>query len=280
MFETLRRHPLKVFSQVAQDPLDAFFAFQGQFLSRFEGQYTSEYDVDQNWESEIATLLAIPEAYAGTEFPPLWRDVVESLRARGVKVGPLSFHAWNDGDTGFVRAIWTLIRHLRPNIVIETGVAHGMTSRFILEALDRNAAGNLWSIDLPPVNPDTRKEVAVAVDKDSLRNRWSYVAGTSRRRLPALLSQLRRVDLFIHDSLHTARNVSFEMDLAWRYLSPGGAIVVDDIDINPAFKNFAERHPEHPSFVCTAEPITPDVRRFNQKGLFGIIVKSPAATRA
>jgi cephalosporin hydroxylase len=191
-----------------------------------------------------------------------------------VKVGPFSFHSWNDGDAGFVRAIWSLVRQIRPNIVVETGVAHGMTSRFILEALDRNAAGNLWSIDLPPVNPESREEVGIAVDGAALRNRWSYIRGTSRRKLPALLSQLRRVDLFIHDSMHSARNVTFEMDLAWKYLSPGGVMVVDDIDINPSFKAFADRHPEYPSFVCLAEPLTPDIRRYNDKGLFGIIIKS------
>jgi hypothetical protein len=27
--------------------------------------------------------------------------------------------------------------------------------------------------------------------------------------------------------------------------------------------------------VCEAEPIRPDLRRFNQKGLFGIILKEP-----
>ena len=35
--------------------------------------------------------------------------------------------------------------------VVETGVAHGVTSRFILEALERNGRGFLWSIDLPPL---------------------------------------------------------------------------------------------------------------------------------
>jgi predicted O-methyltransferase YrrM len=279
MFETLWRHPLKVFSQVAQDPLDAFFAFQGEFLSRFETKHAAQYNVNPNWEAELGALLEIPGTFADAEFKPLWQDINDSLRARGVKVGPFSFHSWNDGDAGMVRAIWTLIRHRRPNIVVETGVAHGMTSRFILEALERNGAGNLWSIDLPPVNPQTRQEVGIAVDNAALRSRWSYIAGTSRRRLPVLLSQLGRVDLFIHDSMHSARNVAFEMDLAWRYLTPGGVVVVDDIDVNPAFTAFAERHPEHPSFVCPAEPISPDLRRFNQKGLFGIIVKSAGGSR-
>jgi len=176
-----------------------------------------------------------------------------------------------------VRAIWLLIRALRPNVVVETGVAHGMTSRFILEALERNGCGKLWSVDLPPFNPESRREVGVAVDGERLRRRWVYVAGTTRRRLPALLSNLGPVDIFVHDSAHTDRNVAFEMGLAWDHLSAGGAVVVDDVDVNSAFKTFTEEHAECFSRVCTAEPLAPDPRRFNQKGLFGIVLKQPAA---
>jgi hypothetical protein len=61
----------------------------------------------------------------------------------------MSFGPWNDGDAGLVCAIWCLIRHLRAERIVETGVAHGFTSRFILEALESNRAGHLWSVDLP-----------------------------------------------------------------------------------------------------------------------------------
>jgi hypothetical protein len=218
--------------------------------------------------------LSISSATAVEGFWPLWSEVVEALRGQGVAVGPFSFHAWNDGDAGFVRAIWCLIRHLRPEHVVETGVAHGMTSRFILEALASSGDGRLWSIDLPPVNPETRREVGVAVRQPGVPvDRWTYIAGTSRRRLPALLRRLGRVDLFIHDSMHSNRNVMFELECAWDYLAPGGAMVVDDIDANPAFDTFVKAHPGQPSWVCTAEPLAPDMRRFNEKGLFGIICK-------
>jgi hypothetical protein len=56
--------------------------------------------------------------------------------------------------------------------------------------------------------------------------------GSSRRRLPKLLSELDQIDLFIHDSLHSERNVRFELDRAWTKLRPGGAIIVDDVDAN------------------------------------------------
>jgi len=165
---------------------------------------------------------------------------------------------------------------LKPNHVIETGVAHGVTSRFILEALGRNGGGHLWSIDLPPIERDWRKQVGMAVG-DRYPDRWTYIEGSSRRRLPGLLSQLGQIDLFIHDSLHSERNVRFELDRAWAALKPGGAIVVDDVDANWGFWSFTQTFSGHESMICEAEPLHPDLRRFNKKGIFGIILKKPTA---
>jgi predicted O-methyltransferase YrrM len=198
------------------------------------------------------------------------------LEAQGIRPGPESFATWNDGDLGFVRAIWCLIRHLRPGNVVETGVAHGVTSRFILEALERNGSGKLWSIDLPPVEKALREQVAIAVG-ERFANRWCYIKGSSRLQLPPLLSRLGKIDLFIHDSQHTERNVLFEMNQSWAHIAPGGALVVDDVDANPGFESFtrslATQNSDTRSWVCEAEPVHPDPRRFNQKGLFGIVLK-------
>jgi hypothetical protein len=274
MFKTLRRHPLLVINKAARDPLDTLAMLQDNFFSRIEPTNPIDYIVDSNWEDALHRRLDMASESVVKGFWPLWSTVVETLRAQGMAVGPFSFYHWNDGDAGFVRAIWSLIRHLRPVNVVETGVAHGMTSRFILEALETIGMGKLWSIDLPPLNPATRQEVGVAVRQTGVPvDRWTYIAGTSRRRLPALLSRLGRIDLFIHDSMHSNRNVMFELECAWRYLSTGGVIVIDDIDVNPAFDTFTRANADHPSFVCTAEPLRPDTRRFNKKGLFGIICK-------
>jgi predicted O-methyltransferase YrrM len=95
--------------------------------------------------------------------------------------------------------------------------------------------------------------------------------------LPEVLSRLGTIDLFVHDSLHTERNVRFEADLAWSVLRPGGAMVIDDIDSNGGFQSFVEDHPRCHALVCEAEPVRPDMRRFNQKGLFAILLKDPKA---
>ncbi len=86
------------------------------------------------------------------------------MASRGVKTGPMSYSGWNDGDPGLTRAIWCLIHHLAARQVVETGVAHGVTSRFVLEALQRNDGGRLWSIDVPPLlQPEFHQEIGVAV---------------------------------------------------------------------------------------------------------------------
>jgi predicted O-methyltransferase YrrM len=274
LFETVRRHPLLVLSEVAKDPLDAFAAVHDGIVSRFERRAPPVYEDDPDWEQKLSALLGIPANTFVDEFWPRWDEVNQSLRDRGMKVGPFSFYAWNDGDPGFVRALWRMIRHLRPEIVVETGVAHGLTSRFILEACLLNGAGTLWSIDLPPFNPERRPEVGVAVNEERLRARWSYIKGTSRRRLPRLLAMLPRIDVFIHDSMHSDRNMTFEFDLIWQHLRPGGILVADDVDASTAFYEFTQRHGDCPYFICAAEPMAPDMRRYNEKGMFGVIYKS------
>ena len=75
------------------------------------------------------------------------------------------------------RAAWCTVLHQRPSVVVETGVARGVTSRVVLEALDRNERGHLWSIDLPhPREKDLHAQIGAAVPS-SRRSRWSFVEG-------------------------------------------------------------------------------------------------------
>jgi hypothetical protein len=198
---------------------------------------------------------------AACDFPALWPKVMQPFEVKGTPLGPASFGGWGDGGSGLVRAVWCLVRHLRPNTVIETGVARGFTSRFILEALERNGRGHLWSIDLPPMRaPKLHSYIGAAV-RPELHHRWSYVRGTSRQHLPKLLAQLKQVDLFVHDSRHTERNVLFELTQAWSALRVRGAVVADDIHENCGFDAFSRR--VSPPFVlnCYAGPATGQLQR-------------------
>ena len=267
----------RAFIAVSTEPAEVLTRVVEKLQERHERRGSAcSYDAVADWDRRLHEHLAVEwPCPTCTQFGSLWSRAVQSLTSTGMRVGPMSFGPWNDGDAGLVRAVWSLARHLAAERVVETGVAHGFTSRFILEALASNGVGHLWSIDLPPLDHDLRRQVGIAVPKE-LSDRWTYIQGSSRRRLPKLLSELKQIDLFIHDSLHSERNVRFELDRAWTKLRPGGAIVVDDIDANWGFRSFNESFPGHFSLVCEAEPISPDHRRFNEKGLFGIMIKRPS----
>jgi hypothetical protein len=272
------KHPVTMATCVAADPLQLWMTVQDEYAAvRERKRPDCRYESDDNWEQQLHASLGVPRpCKEAAEFWTLWPKVIRELESKGIRPGPESFQAWNDGDAGLVRAIWCLIRHMKPKKIVETGVAHGVTSRCILEALARNGDGHLWSIDLPPMESHWRKQVAAAVG-DGHADRWSYIEGSSRRRLPELLSRLGKIDLFVHDSLHSERNVRFELDRAWVASGPNAAIVVDDVDANWGFRSFTEAFPAQRSMICEAEPLHPDLRRFNHKGQFGVVLKQTTA---
>ncbi len=204
------------------------------------------------------------------EFESLWSGVVDALAVQGLPLGRGAFGGWDDGDPGLVRMAWCLTRHLRPEVVIESGVARGLTTAAILRALALNGAGHLWSIDLPPLlERELSTQTGAAVNARD-RVRWTLLSGSSRRVLPGLVRKLARVDLFIHDSMHTGRNVKFELDRIWPALADGGAVLVDDVERNAAFGRFVRAHPEAASFLRRAD---------DTRALFGCLLK-PGKTGA
>jgi predicted O-methyltransferase YrrM len=141
--------------------------------------------------------------------------------------------------------LYAVVRLLRPRVVVETGVGSGVSSTFFLNAMERNGVGMLYSIDLPlpgeHLLPE-RKETGWIVP-DTLRERWRLVLGDARQELPALLERLGMVDGFFHDSDHSYRHMTWEFDLAYPHVHPGGVLLSDDITSNDAWSDFVSRLP-------------------------------------
>jgi glycosyltransferase involved in cell wall biosynthesis len=272
---------------VAADPVESLIMLRERVADRDElrGKRTSgggvmpwppcPYAADEDWEARLHELLGAPwPCPAQREFSRLWDEVMLDLQAsKGLRLGRGAFAGWGDGEPGLARAVWCLTHHLRPEKVVETGVARGITTRFLLEALERHGRGHLWSVDLPPpLDRELHPQIGIAVPETRHTPR-TYVRGASRRRLPALLTRVGPIDLFIHDSAHTARNVIFELSHAWEALAVGGVVVADDVDMNCGFHQFEHEHGQHPSLVCHAEPLVPDPLRQDQRGVFALVRK-------
>jgi|SRR5271157_716866 len=146
----LLKHPSAVVDLIAH-PVETWTKIKDVYVDERERRGPQcLYESGDNWEQWVHARLGVEwPCHFTSEYQSLWFDLVTELEAKGIRPGPESFGSRNDGDAGLIRAIWCLIRHLQPKNVVETGVAHGVTSRFVLEALERNEGGRLWSIDLP-----------------------------------------------------------------------------------------------------------------------------------
>ncbi|MBL77209.1 MAG: hypothetical protein CL763_09870 [Chloroflexi bacterium] len=136
--------------------------------------------------------------------------------------------------------LYILCRILKPKNVIETGVAYGLSSSYILKALDKNQSGTLHSID-SIFRPWQSENMIGAVIPENLRHRWNFNLGKSTEKLQQVFEELNGVDIFIHDSLHTYKNMMFEFECAEENLSENGIIISDDVLDNDAFFNFSNR---------------------------------------
>jgi hypothetical protein len=76
------------------------------------------------------------------------------------------------------------------------------------------------------------------------------------------------VEMFIHDSLHTAKNTMFEMEQAASAMPVGGVMLVDDINSHQGFAAFADRHSSYQTIVCPSA---------DRNGTFGIAVRVSGA---
>ncbi len=228
------RYGLRVLGTVVVHPSEALDRVQQRLdLKRFSADLELDYAPVDNWQRELHSQLGTPwPCAARAGFGDLFRILQGTLP--GFPVG-------HDADPSFAEAIWCIMSHAKPERVVETGVARGISSRFVLEGLAHNGAGHLWSVDMPPLIEEFQGAVGAAVP-NGLRDRWTYIRGSSRRKLPSLLSQVAPINLFIQDSVGTRPTVLLELDLAWQALSPGGWLIVNAINRSEAFREFLDHH--------------------------------------
>jgi len=159
--------------------------------------------------------------------------------------------------------LYLLVRALRPERVVETGVWYGWSSRAILTALHANERGRLTSIDLPTVGSGrtyadgTFDGIHVGATADTgrvvpeyLRARWDLrVVPTPAESTAALETAAQPgMDLFLHDSEHSYENMMREFRIAWAGLRPHGVLYADDVNWNRAFPEFARSVGRDPRF--------------------------------
>ena len=183
-------------------------------------------------EEHLGPVTEILDEPALKEVEEDTRRFLEDIRARD----PFSPH-WA-ADSRFARLGYLLCRLISPSVVLETGVAYGVSSVFILKALEVNGRGTLHSVDLPPLRSEYERFWGTAVP-EARKERWRLHRGSSARVLPRLLQEIRTIDLFVHDSLHTCGNMRREFDTVWPHLRNGALLLADDVERNRCLRRTA-----------------------------------------
>ncbi|MEK7405396.1 MAG: class I SAM-dependent methyltransferase, partial [Acidobacteriota bacterium] len=211
--------------------------------------------LENHWEVDAGPILADSRL----------QECERAVRERATWCKDSSpFSSIHNADLTLARMVYFVCKVLSPSVVLETGVAYGVTSAFALAALDPTDLAALWSIDLPPLAEKADLAVGSLIPED-LRGRWNLYRGPSKRLLPILLGSLNTVDVFIHDSLHTYRNMRWEFETVWPFLRPGGVLISDDIEGNAAFHEFAQR---------VGPALSVAVKEESKRSLFGVLVKA------
>jgi hypothetical protein len=234
-----RRHALRVLKVALVHPVEIADRIRNRLELREERKYEpslSQIPPRNDWSAAVHALLAAKPTQACRQG---FRDVWSAIEREAGRMG-----YGHDADVRLCQCLYCIVTHSSAKRVLETGVARGVSSRVILEAFKKTGQeGHLWSIDLPPLLEGWHDLAGTAVPQE-LSGNWTYIRGSSRRRLDPLLSSLDDLDVFVHDSLHTNSTVLFELEHAWTHLRKSGIVLIDDVDDNEAVQLFTSIHPE------------------------------------
>jgi len=172
-------------------------------------------------------------------------DLVFNNHFLGVEIWQNPFDMW---------VFQQMITELKPDVIIETGTAHGGSALFFAMMLEKlNPVGRVISVE---IDPDVNNNISEARSFPVFRNRVSIIKGDSVSsqtldRIQQAIDDIQRdknagrdssdqqdlVVLVTLDSLHSAEHVLEELRVYSRFVSKGSYIVVQDtvIDSNPKF---------------------------------------------
>lgn len=120
-----------------------------------------------------------------------------------------------------------LVYRVQPDVIVETGVAHGGSLIFYASLFEAMGKGRVVGVDIE-IRPHNRK----AIEEHPLSKRITLIEGSSTD--PAILSRVSglleegKVVLVVLDSNHTRDHVLAELNSYGALVTPGSYMVVTD----------------------------------------------------
>ena len=177
----------------------------------------------------------------------------------------------------YALAWYYLVRTHVPKIIVETGVSFGTSTFMILAAIERNGVGELYSIDDgAKIGLPDGTDVGYLVP-GRMRKHWHLVTGDTASLLRPLLVELGMIDMFVHDSAHVEDVMSFEYEMAWGCLGPGGILASDDINTTNSWQKFTALHSDQIGDSCIFREMARSSDSEHPRPTVAYCVKRPGA---
>ncbi|HEY1740091.1 MAG TPA: class I SAM-dependent methyltransferase [Acidimicrobiia bacterium] len=149
--------------------------------------------------------------------------------------------------------LYFTIRWLKPDVVVETGVAYGYSSFTALSALARNGQGRLLSSDFPFFRERDPERLVGSMVPPELRDGWRLLTRGDAHNLPAILAEIDHIDLLHYDSDKSYAGRKHALDLLLPRLSPSGVVIMDDIEDNTFFRDYVTHSTPAPDYAVIGQ---------------------------
>ncbi|WP_216373074.1 class I SAM-dependent methyltransferase [Streptomyces tailanensis] len=211
----------------------AELAKSARWLARSREHTNFTYDLTPLNREHLAWFIAEVTARSVGEIRAYFEEVEsdrglhEHLR-RAIKASDRQRLA--DRDVRFGRRIgwYALVRALRPAHIVETGTDKGLGTCVLAAAVRRNGAGRVTTID---VNPCSGYLIS---------GRYGAVVNRHIGDSIDVLGQLEVVDVFLHDSLHTAGYEHAELETVGPRLTEKAMVLSDNAHASGTLSDWAE----------------------------------------
>ena len=196
-------------------------------------RYGNQHGVSANWLSKKCDLL-YPDVYALLKA----QGSKSGISAKTLNEGKLLFHDLIskqsgknygknfDCEEGLAAFLYSYVLANKPAVIVETGVANGITTNILMKALEKTG-GALHSFDIDAKTQNVYRG----------NGNWNFHHLTKNygSALRSRVQKIGAVDLWIHDSNHGYSWQAFEYALALETLVEDGVLVSDDIDSSTAW---------------------------------------------
>jgi Methyltransferase domain len=194
-----------------------------------------ETEPDHDWVAALAHV-PVPRAHRALEAASAERRLFGHLDRMHREGGRPSYI-----EIDAPLELYALTRLLRPAHVVEVGVSSGVSSAYLLQAMDRNGRGTLHSVDLPKKEATARSGArsrnaswSIPPGRSSgwavpflLRRRWDLRLGDKKEVLPLLREELASVGLFVYDVPHTEQQAALDFAAVDRRMGVGAVAIAD-----------------------------------------------------